>query len=146
MRLTERLCFGCHELRSIAYVDPTDRGYCAECVIALPNGSAVRAMGFRSLTIPFKVGDRVHAYSGGELDDGIGHVAKVSFDLEHGTPVEPTFRVVIDEPLFQGKYGRIRTVVEGPDGALYALTSNRDGRGSPREGDDRLLRIVPPAA
>jgi glucose/arabinose dehydrogenase len=55
-------------------------------------------------------------------------------------------RVVIDEPLFQGRYGRIRTVVEGPDGALYALTSNRDGRGSPRQGDDRLLRIVPPAS
>jgi glucose/arabinose dehydrogenase len=54
-------------------------------------------------------------------------------------------RVVINEPLFQGKYGRIRDVVEGPDGALYALTSNRDGRGSPRPGDDRLLRIVPPA-
>lgn len=53
-------------------------------------------------------------------------------------------RVTLDEPLFQG-FGRVRTVVEGPDGALYALTSNRDGRGSPREGDDRLLRIVPPA-
>jgi glucose/arabinose dehydrogenase len=54
--------------------------------------------------------------------------------------------VVVDEPLFQGEYGRIRTVVEGPDGALYALTSNRDGRGSPRDGDDKVLRIVPPAA
>ena len=29
---------------------------------------------------------------------------------------------------------RVLTVVEGPDGALYALTSNRDGRGSPRDG------------
>jgi glucose/arabinose dehydrogenase len=55
-------------------------------------------------------------------------------------------RVAINEPLFEGKYGRIRTVVEGPDGALYALTSNRDGRGSPRDGDVRLLRIVPPAS
>ena len=55
-------------------------------------------------------------------------------------------RVVLDEPLFQGKYGRIRDVVEGPDGALYVLTSNRDGRGSPRDGDDKLLRIVPPAS
>jgi glucose/arabinose dehydrogenase len=54
-------------------------------------------------------------------------------------------RVVVNEPLFEGEYGRIRTVVQGPDGALYALTSNRDGRGSPRDGDDRLLRIVPPA-
>ena len=50
-----------------------------------------------------------------------------------------------DEPLFEGRYGRLRTVVEGPDGAIYALTNNTDGRGSPREGDDRVLRIVPPA-
>jgi glucose/arabinose dehydrogenase len=54
-------------------------------------------------------------------------------------------RVTTDEALFEGEYGRIRTVVEGPDGALYALTNNRDGRGSPQEGDDRILRIVPPA-
>ena len=54
-------------------------------------------------------------------------------------------RVTRDEALFEGRFGRVRTVVEGPDGALYALTSNRDGRGSPREGDDRILRIVPPS-
>jgi glucose/arabinose dehydrogenase len=53
-------------------------------------------------------------------------------------------RVVEQEALFRGRFGRIRTVVEGPDGALYALTSNTDGRGSPRRGDDRVLRIVPP--
>ncbi len=50
-----------------------------------------------------------------------------------------------DEALFEGELGRLRTVVEGPDGALYALTSNTDGRGSPREGDDRVVRIIPPA-
>jgi quinoprotein glucose dehydrogenase len=43
----------------------------------------------------------------------------------------------------EGKYGRLRDVVEGPDGALYFLTSNRDGRGSPKPGDDRIYRIVP---
>jgi len=42
-----------------------------------------------------------------------------------------------------GVYGRIRDVVEGPDGFLYFLTNNRDGRGSPRPGDDRIYRIVP---
>lgn len=42
-----------------------------------------------------------------------------------------------------GKFGRIRDVVEGPDGALYFLTNNTDGRGSPRPGDDRIYRIVP---
>jgi glucose/arabinose dehydrogenase len=40
-------------------------------------------------------------------------------------------------------YGRIRTVVAAPDGSLWASTSNRDGRGDVREGDDRILRIVP---
>ena len=53
--------------------------------------------------------------------------------------------VTENEALFEGEFGRVRTVVEGPDGALYALTSNRDGRGDPREGDDRVIRIVPPA-
>ncbi len=42
-----------------------------------------------------------------------------------------------------GKYGRIRDVVEGPDGALYFLTNNRDGRGTPRSGDDRIYIISP---
>lgn len=42
-----------------------------------------------------------------------------------------------------GKYGRIRDVVEGPDGALYFLTNNRDGRGKPLAGDDRIYRILP---
>jgi glucose/arabinose dehydrogenase len=42
-----------------------------------------------------------------------------------------------------GKYGRIRDVVEGPDGAIYFLTNNTDGRGSPLPGDDRIYRIVP---
>jgi glucose/arabinose dehydrogenase len=54
-------------------------------------------------------------------------------------------RAVVDERVPQVDVGRVRTVVEGPDGALYALTSNRDGRGTPRRGDDRLIRIVPPA-
>ncbi|MCS7051780.1 MAG: PQQ-dependent sugar dehydrogenase, partial [Thermomicrobium sp.] len=54
-------------------------------------------------------------------------------------------RAVQLEPLYRGEFGRLRTVVEGPDGALYLLTSNRDGRGTPQPGDDRLLRIGPAA-
>jgi glucose/arabinose dehydrogenase len=53
-------------------------------------------------------------------------------------------RIVSDHPLLRKRFGRLRTVVEGPNGALYALTSNRDGRGTPRTGDDRILRITPP--
>ena len=47
------------------------------------------------------------------------------------------------EPLFQEKYGRIRNVVEGPDGSLYIMTNNQDGRGTPIDGDDRIIRMVP---
>lgn len=53
-------------------------------------------------------------------------------------------RVERQEVVLSG-FGRLRDVVEGPEGALYVLTSNRDGRGSPAEGDDRILRIpLPP--
>jgi glucose/arabinose dehydrogenase len=53
-------------------------------------------------------------------------------------------RIVADQRLLQGRFGRLRTVVEGPRGDLYVLTSNRDGRGSPARDDDRILRITPP--
>jgi quinoprotein glucose dehydrogenase len=57
-----------------------------------------------------------------------------------------SWRVEAIERLFHdgedGRYGRLRDAVTGPDGALYVLTSNRDGRGSPRAGDDRILRIT----
>ncbi len=52
-------------------------------------------------------------------------------------------RVIRQERLLEG-FGRLRDVVEGPDGALYVLTSNRDGRARPREGDDRILRVEIP--
>jgi len=38
--------------------------------------------------------------------------------------------------------GRVRDVVEGPDGSLYVITSNTDGKGFPDSMDDKLLRIV----
>jgi glucose/arabinose dehydrogenase len=44
---------------------------------------------------------------------------------------------------FFTELGRIRQVRVGPDGMLYILTANRDGRGQPRRGDDRLVRVDP---
>jgi glucose/arabinose dehydrogenase len=65
---------------------------------------------------------------------------------------ETLYRLVLDindprkvislEKYFAGQYGRLRDVVQGPDGALYILTNNRDGRGSPQAGDDKILRLT----
>jgi glucose/arabinose dehydrogenase len=47
---------------------------------------------------------------------------------------------------FTGDYGRLRTVVATPGGALWFTTSNRDGRadtGFPKRADDRLFEIRP---
>jgi glucose/arabinose dehydrogenase len=49
------------------------------------------------------------------------HLHMIDFDLENKT-------VISHEKLFQGEFGRLRDVATGPDGFLYILTSNRDGR------------------
>lgn len=43
------------------------------------------------------------------------------------------------------KYGRLRSVVTAPDGALWLTTSNRDGHGKPIADDERVVRIQPPS-
>jgi glucose/arabinose dehydrogenase len=42
---------------------------------------------------------------------------------------------------FTGTYGRLRDVIAGPDGSLWMVTNNTDGRGDPRDGDDRILEV-----
>ena len=63
------------------------------------------------------------------------HLLRVRFE-----PNDPN-RVAATERLLAGRFGRIRDVVTGPDGALYLCTSNRDGRNTPVASDDRIVRL-----
>lgn len=47
------------------------------------------------------------------------------------------------DALLKGEFGRIRTVTEAPDGSIYILTNNRDGRGNPKDDDDKIVRFIP---
>jgi glucose/arabinose dehydrogenase len=42
---------------------------------------------------------------------------------------------------YVGQYGRLRDVVAAPDGSLWMLTNNTDGRGTPGPGDDRIVSV-----
>lgn len=52
-------------------------------------------------------------------------------------------KVESSEELFKGQFGRLREAAIGPDGNLYLLTSNKDGRGNPDQNDDKIIRIAP---
>ncbi|GEK21352.1 PQQ-dependent sugar dehydrogenase [Cellulomonas xylanilytica] len=56
----------------------------------------------------------------------------------------PLTQVGVGTPqaLLEGEHGRLRAVEPAPDGSLWVVTGNTDGRGDVRDGDDRILRVV----
>ncbi len=56
---------------------------------------------------------------------------------------EPRVSVGAFTPVLKNKYGRLRTVVAAPDGALWITTSNKDGKGKPVADDERVIRYLP---
>jgi glucose/arabinose dehydrogenase len=86
----------------------------------------------------FYYGDKIPQWNGKYFVATLhgSHLHMIDFDLENNS-------VTSHEKLFQDEFGRLRDVQTGPDGFLYLLTSNQDGRGAPKVNDDRILRIVP---
>lgn len=94
------LCAGCRTFVEMPAA-PAGPVHCVACAATLPPTAEQWMLAYLMLTIPFEVGDRVEARTAGELFDGVGTVTEVSMSLEHGgTPVYPTFRVVIDSPAY----------------------------------------------
>ena len=59
-----------------------------------------------------------------------------------GLDREDPRKVTSFQPMLERQFGRLRDIVEGPDGALYLLTSNKDGRGQPTPDDDRVVKLT----
>ena len=57
-------------------------------------------------------------------------------------PLKGTEPSAKPQAFLKGKYGRLRTVLsDGTGGGLWLVTSETDSRGTPKKGDDRLLRL-----
>lgn len=86
----------------------------------------------------FYEGDKIPQWTGKYFVATLrgSHLHMVDFDLQENA-------VISHSRLFQDEFGRLRDVQTGPDGFLYLLTSNRDGRGPASPNDDRILRVVP---
>ncbi len=70
--------------------------------------------------------------------DGTLFIANLRGQVLRAVPVtDPTTSV----DYFNGEFGRIRDVTISPEGSLWFLTNNTDGRGAPGPQDDRILGI-----
>ncbi|MGW0948812.1 PQQ-dependent sugar dehydrogenase [Streptomyces sp. NPDC002623] len=56
-------------------------------------------------------------------------------------PLKGTAASADPQSFLEGEYGRLRTVVSAGGDKLWVTTSNTDGRGDPKPGDDRILEL-----
>ncbi|MFH8241540.1 PQQ-dependent sugar dehydrogenase [Streptomyces sp. NPDC018321] len=56
-------------------------------------------------------------------------------------PLKGTEAAAEPQAFLEGEYGRLRTVVAAGGDRLWLVTSNTDGRGDPKEDDDRILEL-----
>ena len=76
--------------------------------------------------------------SGMTYADGTLFIANLRGTVLRAVPVaDPT--TFTDH--YAGEYGRLRDVTLSPNGELWFLTNNTDGRGTPGPEDDRILGV-----
>lgn len=109
MSETQGLCESCKELKAVGHTDVYGREFCVDCApMVTVSGPPIEILSLLA-TIPFHVGDKVEARTGGTLYDGVGHIEEVNIGFDEdgnvslekfGTPVYPSFRVVFDEKAY----------------------------------------------
>lgn len=77
-----------------------------------------------------------------EIVDGVAYFTGLRGSTLYSVPLND-IRPETLQRHFAIEYGRLRALRLGSDGLLYVGTSNRDGRGSIRAGDDKIFRIDP---
>lgn len=78
--------------------------------------------------------------SGLAIVDGSAWVAALRGQALYQVPLAGT-RARQPVAWFSDELGRLRDVVEAPGGGLWIVTNNTDGRGAPKAGDDRIVRV-----
>jgi len=76
--------------------------------------------------------------------DGDIYVAALRGESLWHVPMSQDGELSEPERLLESEFGRLRSVVNGPDEQLWVLTNNTS-RGEPEEGDDRLLEVTRPS-
>jgi glucose/arabinose dehydrogenase len=74
------------------------------------------------------------------IRNGVAWIACLTGKCVYRVRLNPTGA---DEPqrFLDDTDGRLRRIVPAPDGSLWLISNNTDGRATPRPGDDRILRL-----
>ncbi|MFJ9830694.1 PQQ-dependent sugar dehydrogenase [Streptomyces sp. NPDC101169] len=73
--------------------------------------------------------------------DGVIWMAALKGERLWRVPLRGTSASAAPQAFLTGEYGRLRTVVPAGGGKVWLVTSNTDGRGKPKKGDDRVLEV-----
>ena len=73
--------------------------------------------------------------------DGVIWMAGLKGQRLWRIPLDGTTAAAAPQAFLTGEYGRLRTVVAAGGDKVWLVTSNTDGRGKPKSGDDRILEL-----